>query len=112
MFSFHSDLYSGEGEFLLRHPINGRHEAECGYSPVQPQNTPQNSTNSRVSEDALVYGHINRPFSRYIPFQHYAARVDVYNTGGWVVVTVKPARAHGGAMVLVNDKLNAAAIRM
>ena len=36
----------------------------------------------------------------------------VYNTGGWVVETVYPAALHGGAVVLLNENLDVASLRM
>ena len=60
----------------------------------------------------LVFGHTHKPFQEDMNFQGYPAWVKVYNTGGWVVETVDPQPLHGGAVVLLDDGLNAAALRM
>jgi hypothetical protein len=36
----------------------------------------------------------------------------VYNTGGWVVDTINPQPLHGGAIVVIDDQLNCASLRM
>ena len=36
----------------------------------------------------------------------------MYNTGGWVVETVDAAPLHGGAVLLVDEDLNAVSLRM
>ena len=60
----------------------------------------------------FVFGHTHKPFQEEMNFQGYRDRVNVYNTGGWVVETVDPQPLHGGAAVLIDENLNAAALRM
>ncbi|MFH1135278.1 MAG: metallophosphoesterase [Pseudomonadota bacterium] len=72
----------------------------------------QHTWNVKTPETVLVYGHTHKPFSCYKKFNNYPGVVDVYNTGGWVVETKKPSPLHGGAMVLVDEDLNVAAIRL
>ena len=60
----------------------------------------------------FVFGHTHKPFQEDMNFQGYPAWVNVYNTGGWVVETVDPQPLHGGAVVLLDDGLNVAALRM
>lgn len=38
--------------------------------------------------------------------------VNVYNTGGWVVDSVEPQLLHGGAVILADEDLNTASLRM
>ena len=45
-------------------------------------------------------------------FYGYPEWTSVYNSGGWVVDTVDPVPAHGGAVVLVDEDLNVASLRM
>ena len=44
-------------------------------------------------------------------FAGYPEWTDVYNSGGWVVDTVQPQPLHGGAVILVDENLNAASMR-
>jgi len=60
----------------------------------------------------FVFGHTHKPFQEDMNFKGYPAWVNVYNTGGWVVETVAPQPLHGGAVVLIDNDLNAAALRM
>lgn len=60
----------------------------------------------------FVFGHTHKPFQEDMNFKEYSGWVDVYNTGGWVVETVDPLSLHGGAMVLVDEDMNAVSIRL
>lgn len=60
----------------------------------------------------FVFGHTHKPFSEDMNFKEYQGWVNVYNTGGWVVETVDPQPLHGGAMVVVDENLDAVAVRM
>ena len=44
--------------------------------------------------------------------KEYRQWVNVYNTGGWVVEKDIPQTIHGGAVVLLDDDLNAVNLRM
>jgi hypothetical protein len=59
----------------------------------------------------FVFGHTHKPFQEDMNFKNYPGWVNVYNTGGWVVETVDPEPAHGGAVVLVDESLNVTSIR-
>src|SRR3989304_8283830 len=60
----------------------------------------------------FVFGHTHKPFQEDMNFKGYPAWANVYNTGAWVVETVAPQPLHGGAVVLIDNDLNAAALRM
>jgi hypothetical protein len=60
----------------------------------------------------LVLGHTHKPFARHEAFHGYRGGVDVYNSGGWVVEDLEAKRLHGGSIILADDQLNVAAIRM
>ena len=64
------------------------------------------------TEVTFVFGHTHKPFQKDMNFKEYTGWVNVYNTGGWVVETVDPQPLHGGAIVLVDENLNAVSIRM
>lgn len=59
----------------------------------------------------FVFGHTHKPFEQRRNFG-YPAWVKVYNTGGWVVETVDPQPLHGGAVVLIDENLDASSLRM
>jgi hypothetical protein len=63
-------------------------------------------------EVTFVFGHTHKPFEEIRNFAAYLGDgVPVYNTGGWVVETVNPAARHGGAVLLLNENLDATALR-
>lgn len=64
------------------------------------------------SDVTFVFGHTHKPFQEDINFKGYPQWVNVYNTGGWVVETVKAEPLHGGAIVLVDENLDATSLRM
>jgi len=65
------------------------------------------------SQTTFVFGHTHKPFEEVRNFQAYLGDgVPVYNTGGWVVETEQPAPLHGGAVVLLNEDLDIASLRM
>lgn len=63
-------------------------------------------------EVTFIFGHTHKPFEKPIIFQNLGNGVPVYNTGGWVVETQDPAPLHGGAVVLLNDNLDVASLRL
>jgi hypothetical protein len=63
-------------------------------------------------EVTLIYGHTHKPFQDDKIFDGYTGWVNIYNTGGWVVETVEPEPRHGGSIVVVDEELNAASVRM
>jgi UDP-2,3-diacylglucosamine pyrophosphatase LpxH len=64
----------------------------------------------------VIFGHTHKPFQEEMRIKNLPQGVnnvfDVYNTGGWVVDTVKAQKLHGGAVVLLDEELNAASLRM
>jgi UDP-2,3-diacylglucosamine pyrophosphatase LpxH len=70
------------------------------------------STENLGYETTLVFGHTHKPFSRDIDFAKYSQVVNVYNTGGWIVDTDDTEPIHGGAVVLIDEDLNAVSLRM
>ena len=63
-------------------------------------------------ETTFIYGHTHKPYQEDKRFNGYPGWVNVYNTGGWVVETVQPEHAHGGSIVVLDEKLNAASVGM
>lgn len=86
-----------------------------------------NAENEEMPQDIkFIFGHTHTPFKEYMDVEadkykhncpndypkNYPTKFDLYNTGGWVVDTFKEDAYHGGAIVLVDDELNAASIKM
>jgi len=60
----------------------------------------------------FVFGHTHKPFQEIMRIKGYRKHVKVYNTGGWVIDTVAPEPVHGASVLLLDENLNVAAIRM
>ncbi|MEE8574199.1 MAG: hypothetical protein V3T30_02200, partial [Thermodesulfobacteriota bacterium] len=78
--------------------------------PLYKELTHELST--KPQEMSIVFGHTHKPFSRDETFQNYSHWVNVYNSGGWVVDTPDTKPIHGGAVILIDEELNAASLRM
>ncbi|HEY0545784.1 MAG TPA: metallophosphoesterase [Pyrinomonadaceae bacterium] len=61
----------------------------------------------------FVFGHTHTPFQKdLMDLEGYHPGMHIYNTGGWVVDTTKCQEVHGGAVVLLDENLNATSLRM
>lgn len=63
-------------------------------------------------EITFVFGHTHKPFQEPRTFPKLGNGIPVYNTGGWVVETEKTSPFHGGAVVLLNENLDVASLRL
>jgi hypothetical protein len=63
-------------------------------------------------EVTFVFGHTHKPFQKDMHFYGYPDWTSVYNSGGWVVDTVNRLPVHGGAVILIDENLNVASLRM
>ncbi len=63
-------------------------------------------------ELTFVFGHTHKPFEQARTVAPFERPIKVYNTGGWVVDTVRPAPLQGAAVVLVDDRCRAVSIRL
>jgi hypothetical protein len=61
----------------------------------------------------VVFGHTHKPFEQLMKCddlsQHY---VSVYNSGGWVVDRPQSQALYGGAVIILDEDLNAVSLRM
>jgi len=64
------------------------------------------------SEVAFLFGHTHKPFVKDMTFNGFSGWVHVHNTGGWVVDSVETKQSHGGAITLIDERLNAVSVRM
>ena len=60
----------------------------------------------------LIFGYTHKPFQEDMSFHGYQQEVNVYNTGGWIVESVKAEPLRGGAAVLVDENLDATSLRL
>ena len=67
-------------------------------------NIPRNMT--------FVFGHTHKPYQEDRDFQGYHPNVNIFNTGGWVVDSLNCQPLHGGAVVLLDENLQATSLRM
>jgi hypothetical protein len=70
------------------------------------------SYESRPPETTFVFGHTHKPFQEEMNFPVFPGWVNVYNSGGWVVDTVDRQPLHGGAVILLDENLEATSLRM
>ena len=64
------------------------------------------------SELAFVFGHTHKPFLEEFNIEGFKTPVAVYNTGGWVVDKVKREEVFGGAVLLMDENLDACLLEM
>jgi hypothetical protein len=64
------------------------------------------------AEVTFIFGHTHKPFEEVFPCAGYGSGVKVFNNGGWVVDSMAPAPLKGGAVILVDEDLNTASVRM
>jgi UDP-2,3-diacylglucosamine pyrophosphatase LpxH len=60
----------------------------------------------------FVLGHTHRPFSMRVRAEGYRSPVRVYNTGGWTLNGPRLDNAEGAALVLIDEELNTASLRL
>ncbi|MBW1752086.1 MAG: hypothetical protein JRJ46_03085, partial [Deltaproteobacteria bacterium] len=73
----------------------------------------QNEIKTKPDNVTFIFGHTHKPYEKQYLLKGYPQnRVDVYNTGGWVVEKTSPEPMHGAAAVLLDDKLNATSLRL
>jgi Calcineurin-like phosphoesterase len=61
----------------------------------------------------VVFGHTHKPFEQMMHVENFIRpSIRVYNSGGWVVDRPKAQKLYGGAVILLDDNLNVASLRM
>ncbi|EQA45722.1 hypothetical protein LEP1GSC050_2629 [Leptospira broomii serovar Hurstbridge str. 5399] len=56
---------------------------------------------------SFIFGHTHKPFESHSQELGLdSPHIPIYNTGGWVVDTIKEMRSHGGAILLIDDEAN------
>ncbi len=81
--------------------------------PVQNQIHEEYADVAIPTDIAVVFGHTHKPFARMMKIAEFLVpEIKVYNSGGWVVDSPTPQTLHGGAVILMDDDLNLASLRM
>ena len=63
-------------------------------------------------DTTFVFGHTHKPFESTGNFKCYPKPVKLLNSGGWVVDTKDVSTRKGGAVIVVDEDLNVASVRM
>ena len=69
-------------------------------------------TNNIPRDMTFIFGHTHKPFQDVRNFDGYHPNLRIFNTGGWVIDTLEPQPLHGAAVVLLDENLRAASVRM
>jgi hypothetical protein len=78
-----------------------------------PLHTQLQAEVNAIPEDlTLIMGHTHKPFESQIAFDGYNGTLPIFNTGGYVVDTPVAEHCHGGSIVVIDDELNVASIRV
>ncbi len=64
------------------------------------------------ADTTFIFGHTHKPFEAQMAFKGFSQPVKVLNSGGWVVDTLTAEPLHGGAVIVVDDELNVALVRL
>lgn len=64
------------------------------------------------AEVTLVFGHTHKPFEEVESYEGFAEKVKLYNSGGWVVDSADSADHPGWAVILIDESLNTASLRL
>ena len=80
------------------------------YLPVQLYD--EHIKSEDLEQLTFVFGHTHKPFQRKMPFPGFPGLTKVYNSGGWVVDSVACQRFHGGAVILIDENLEATSLRL
>ena len=92
-----ADAESGLSDFLQQYLLKQIQTDNAGAIP---------------GDITFIFGHTHKPFEAARPYAGYANGVKVFNDGGWVVDSMTPAPLQGGAVVLVDEDLNTASVRL
>jgi hypothetical protein len=85
---------------FLEGPVLAQLEAEHGSAPL-----PKSA--------ALIFGHTHKPFEKMFRFANMPwPEIETYNSGGWVIDSPEPQPIIGGAVILMDDDLNIASLRV
>ena len=80
--------------------------------PLREQLLIEDQQHILETDSTFIFGHTHKPFSQDMNFSGFNPWMKVYNSGGWVVDSVKPSPIHGGAVILIDEALHVTSLRM
>ncbi len=80
--------------------------------PLKRQLTEESDVDPADLDLCFVFGHTHKPFSRLERVPAFSGWTKVYNTGGWVVDRLEPLPVYGASLILVDEALNVAALKL
>ena len=95
---------------LGKETINGLKSYVNG--PLKEQFMMDPKSKGKPSKVTFVFGHTHKPFQEKRDSDEYPDGFNVYNSGGWVVDKVDRQLLHGGAVILIDENLEATSLRM
>jgi hypothetical protein len=72
----------------------------------------QQIATERASPLTFIFGHTHKPFEDEIVAASYPEPVRVFNSGGWVLDEPRLDTVQGASMILIDEDLNVAALRL
>jgi Calcineurin-like phosphoesterase len=64
------------------------------------------------ADTTFVFGHTHKPFESVQAFDGYPTPVKLFNSGGWVVDKPATSSLEGSAVIVIDDDLNVASVRL
>lgn len=89
---------------LRRHIANRMQKHDPKYWDLPEEEWPDPPTVIDM-ETTFIFGHTHKSWYDLLEPKHYEKPVRIYNTGGWVVDSLKTALTHGGSIALVGENL-------
>jgi hypothetical protein len=89
----------------LKGPLYGQILSELSKREEGGSNMPE-------MDVTFVFGHTHKPYEEIKKLDFYPKPLKIFNTGGWVVESIQPELKRGGAVVLIDEDLNATSLRM
>ena len=81
-------------------------------SPVRRQLRRAGILHPEKLDLGFLFGHTHKPFEDVLPVAGFERPVTVFNTGGWVMDQPTMAATQGASIVLLDEDLNMAALRL
>jgi Calcineurin-like phosphoesterase len=97
-------------EVLSKDATNGLSDYIHYYLPVQMYDEKIKSED--LEQLTFIFGHTHKPLQETMSFPGFSDLTKVYNSGGWVVDSVERQEFHGGAVILIDENLEATSLRM
>ncbi|MEH0157447.1 metallophosphoesterase [Limibacter armeniacum] len=60
----------------------------------------------------FIFGHTHKPFQELQAYRGFKKAIHIFNSGGWVVDTIKEEPFRGAAAILVDDNLDTVSLRL